>query len=370
MIRLAEPAIGEAQCEAVCRVLRSGRLVQGEVVQAFERALAEYAGSAYAAAVSSGTAALWVALRAVGVKPGDAVIAPAFTFPATVNVIELSGAHPVLVDVDPHTYCMDPDGVARAIRRYRGPGRLAAIMPVHEFGAPCQMDAIMDLSAAAGLVVVEDAACALGTTFGGQQVGTFGQAGCLSFHPRKALTTGEGGAVVSNDETVDHAIRMLRNHGLTPGPEAPYDLLTPGLNWRMTDFQAALGLSQLESFSATLRARESAACTYLQELADTSLILPRHVPGHAWQTFMVVLPEDQDRASLIARLRQHDIEAGIGAYAIHLLTYYAKRYHLRPDDFPVARMLHERGLALPLHAGLDGSQVRRVASAVTDALQH
>lgn len=369
MIRLASPGIGHFHCEEVCRILTSGQLVQGEAVKAFERALADYTGASYSVAVSSGTAALWVALRAADVGPGNAVIVPAFTFPATVNVVELSGALPVLVDVDPDTYCMNPEEVASAIRHFRGPSRLAAILPVHEFGAPCAMDHIMALAKEAGLAVIEDAACALGTTFRGRHVGTFGDAGCFSFHPRKAITTGEGGAVVTNEPDLYAAATLLRNHGLTPRADAPSDLLLPGLNWRMTEFQAVLGSSQLKSFSDTLRVRQNMAHFYLNELAQIpELQLPRPLPGHAWQAFVVVLPRHADRSSVIRHLRALGVESTIGAYGVHMLTYYRQRYGYQPDDFPVARTLHERSLALPLHPGLDELSLQRVVDALAQVL--
>lgn len=370
MIALARPSIEAADCEEVCRVLLGGQLVQARVVESFERALAAYTGAAHVAAVSSGTAALWVALRALGVGPGQAVIAPAFTFPATVNAIELLGARPVLVDVEPATYCMDPEQVARAVRRSRGPERLAAIVPVHEFGAPCAMDEILAAARDAGLAVVEDAACALGTTFRGRQVGTLGEAGCFSFHPRKAITTGEGGAVATQDPGTHERVAQLRNHGLTRHADGGFDVQMPGLNWRMTEFQAALGLAQLGRFDGLLQARARLARRYLERLRSIEgLGLPAPVEGHAWQTLMVVLPEGIPRNRVIARLRERGIETTIGAYGIHMLSYYRQRYGYRPADFPVAARLHERGLALPLHAALSEDEVDIVAGALAEVLR-
>jgi dTDP-4-amino-4,6-dideoxygalactose transaminase len=229
------------------------------------------------------------------------------------------------------------------------------------------MDDIMVLARDAGLVVIEDAACALGTTFAGRQVGTFGQAGCFSFHPRKAITTGEGGAVVTNDPEICEAVTLLRNHGLKRCADGAFDLVSPGLNWRMTEFQASLGLSQLKRFQVALGIRQRIASLYLEELRELhGLQLPAAVPGHAWQTFMVVLPQHVSRSVVTRELHNRGVEAGVGAYAVHLLSYYRERYRYDPDDFPVAKTLYSRGLALPLHDSLGEDDVRIVIRALRE----
>ena len=214
MIRLTEPGISQAELDAVSAVLKSGMLVQGKQVNAFEQAPESYIGAKHVAACSSGTAALHLSLTAMGVGRGDAVFAPAFTFPATVNAVEHLGARPVLVDVDPGTYCMTASGLKAALSAWRGPENPSSVIVVHEFGAPCEMDKIMAHADMAGLSVVEDAACALGTRYQGQHVGTFGKTGCFSWHPRKAITTGEGGAVATSDKALYRRLAMLRNHGI------------------------------------------------------------------------------------------------------------------------------------------------------------
>jgi len=370
MIRLTEPRFGEEEINAVTAVLKSGMLVQGKQVAAFEKALAEYMGAEFVVAVSSGTAALHLALAALGIGPGAAVLVPAFTFPATANVVELQGARPVLVDVDPATYCLTPLGLEQAIKAWKGPERLRAVIPVHEFGAPCDMEGIVAVARDAGIAVVEDAACALGTRYGGHHVGLFGEVGCFSWHPRKAITTGEGGAIVARTFTMYRRLTLLRNHGMERRDDGTTDFILPGFNYRMTEFQAVLGKVQLNRFDETLAIRKKLVDLYRQELAHIyNLRLPSEVPGHSWQTFMVVLPKGTERRQLISVLRNQKIETNLGAQALHMLSYYHKRYGFVPADYPVAAELFERGLALPLHPGLTEEDVGMVASALKGALK-
>ena len=209
MIRLIIPEIGDEEVQAVSAVLRSGYLVQGKHVEDFEHRVAAFVGVKHAVAVSSGTAALHVALAALDIGPGDDVLVPDFTFPATANVVALLGATPVLVDVDPATFNTTADLLRPAITP-----RTKAIMPVHLFGQPAEMQPILDLAAEHGLAVVEDAACALGALYHGRPCGSLGQLGCFSFHPRKVITTGEGGMIVTDDDALAERLRLLRNHGM------------------------------------------------------------------------------------------------------------------------------------------------------------
>ncbi len=232
MIRLAIPEIGETEVDAVAGVLRTGFLVQGEHVRIFEERMADFVGARHAVAVSSGTAALHLALLALGVGPGDEVVVPGFTHPATANVVELVGARAILVDVDLRTFNIDPAAVAEAI----GP-RTKAIMPVHLFGQPAEMGSLLRLAADRGLSVIEDAACALGSAYRGQRCGTFGTVAAFSFHPRKVITTGEGGILTTNDDGMAAHLRRLRNHGQEID-RGRGRFLEAGLNYRLTDFQA------------------------------------------------------------------------------------------------------------------------------------
>ncbi|MGQ0798265.1 MAG: DegT/DnrJ/EryC1/StrS family aminotransferase [Methanobacteriota archaeon] len=369
MIQLAQPQIGREECDEVSRVLRSGRLVQGTRVLRFERSIARFIRARWVAAVSSGTSALYVALGAMGIGPGDAVFVPAFTFPATFSVIELRGARPVLVDVDPTTYCMTAVGLRRAVEEFNGRERRRAVLPVHEFGCPCEMSDLVRVAGDMQLHIIEDAACAIGTTFRGRHVGTFGAFGCFSWHPRKGITTGEGGAIVSADSNLHARVAALRNHGLEEGDAGTSDLSAPSLNFRMTEFQAALGSIQLRRLPRWLQIRRALARLYLSRLRDLEdLRLPADVQGHSWQTFMAILPHGIPRIAVRKKLRAKGIEASFGAHAIHMLSYCRKRYGYRPSDFPVSAELYERGLAIPLLQGLSREDVLAVCSALTKSL--
>lgn len=369
MIRLTVPAIGDDEVDAVERVLRSGMLVHGAEGEAFEKELAAYLGCADVVTVSSGTAALHLALLALDVGPGDAVLVPDFTFPATANAVVAAGARPVFADVDPTTYNVTPATLRAAAVAFGGPGRLRAVVPVHEFGAPADMAGINALAAELGLAVVEDAACAFGTLAGDVHAGLAGDVGCFSFHPRKALTTGEGGALVAKDPGVLRRLRRLRNHGIEPSP-AGLRFVEAGLNYRLTDFQSALGRVQLAKFDGYLEARAELQRAYREALALLPIAFPADAPGHAWQTFMVVLADGVDRAGVIAGLRSRGVEANLGAQCLHALDAFRE---LLPADCArlagnTAERLYERGLALPLYPGLTQSDVAVVARALGETL--
>lgn len=369
MIRLTEPQISLQGIEAVGNVLRSGQLVQGKWVAKFEKALGSFMGVEHVVACSSGTAALHLSLLAIGIGRGDAVFVPAYTFPATANVVELVGARPILVDVDPETYCLTPAALAEAFNVWTGPEKPRAVIVVHEFGAPCDMGRIMEFSETAGLSVIEDAACAIGSRFEERHVGTFGLAGCFSWHPRKAITTGEGGAIVTSNLEFRRRLALFRNHGMERGPDGTIDFPVPGLNYRLTDFQAALGLTQLPQFPECLAARADLVAVYRQAFEDLPGVrVPKMVDGHAWQTFMVVLPNGENRNRVIVELRNRGIESNLGAHGLHMIEYYRRRYAYKKEDYPVATELFERGLALPLYHGLTVNQIKEITDALKDIL--
>jgi perosamine synthetase len=371
-IRLAAPDIDEADIAAVAAVLRSGQLVQGPQVAAFEARLAELTGAAHAVAVANCTAALHLTLLALGVGPGDRVAVPTYSWPATANVVVLAGAEPCFVDIDPVTFTMRPDALAAAAERA---GRLAAVLPVHAFGGMADMDGLAEVAAAIGAPLVEDAACALGATLHGRPAGRFGVAGCFSFHPRKAVTTGEGGAIVTDDGVVARVARTLRNHGLDPDASAP-TFIAAGYNLRMTDVQAALGLSQLAKFDRLLARRRRLAAAYDHVLADrpaaeAGVVGPGALAGagHVYQSYVVLLPAGAapQRATVIAELRARGIETTLGTYHMPLIPFFAARGH-RPGDFPVTDDVAARALSLPLSTAMDDGDPANVVAALVEVL--
>ena len=347
-IRLARPDVGDAELAAIAEVVRTGQLTMGGKVSEFEEAIARAVGTAHAAVVSSGTAALHLALLALEIGPGDEVIVPAYTFPATANVVELCGARAVLVDVDPDTFNVDVSAVAAAV----GPST-RAVMAVHLFGRPVEWEALQT-AVPQDVALVEDAAGALGATYRGTSCGALGVAGCLSFHPRKIVTTGEGGAVTTDEAALDAAVRRFSHHGW----ETLGNMPAPGFNYRLPDLLCAIGIPQLERLEELLAARERVAGWYTERL-EHHVLTPSAAEGdrHGWQAYVVQL-ERRDEA--LSALRDAGIEAQIGTWALHRLEPYRAQGH-----FPGADRAFERALALPFAATTTEAEVERVAFVLT-----
>ena len=368
MIRLARPDIGEGEVSAAAEALRSGQLVQGPQVARFEAALCARLGAPCAAAVSNGTAALHVALLALGVGRGDRVAVATYSWPATANVIALCGAIPVFVDIEPVTCGMDPARLEDALARH---GDFRAVMPVHAFGAMAPMRAIRDICARHRVPIVEDAACALGSTLDGIPAGRWGRLGCFSFHPRKAATTGEGGAVVTDDPALLRRLRTLRNHGIDPDA-VEADFVEPGFNYRLSEVQAAVGIVQLERLDAFIEGRRRLAAAYDRELAALPVEVPRSLAAeaHVYQSYVVLLPPDvaARRTALMQAMRAAGVETQIGTHHIPLLTYYRRALGGKPGDHPVSEAVAARALALPMHSSLTADDVSVVVDALRRAL--
>jgi perosamine synthetase len=347
-IRLARPDVGDAELAAVEEVVRSGQLTMGPAVTAFEAAVTAAVGTAHAAAVSSGTAALHLALLALGIGPGDEVVVPAYTFPATANTVELCGARAVLVDVDPDTFVLDPAAVAAAVTP-----RTRAVMAVHLFGRPVAWEELQS-AVSQDVVLVEDAAGALGARYRGTPCGALGVAGCLSFHPRKIVTTGEGGAVTTDEAELDAAVRRLRHHGWAELGDLP----APGFNYRLPDLLCAIGIPQLGRLEELLTARERVAAWYAERL-EHFVLTPSAEEGdrHGWQAYVVQLDR---RDEALEALSAAGIEAQIGTWALHRLAPYRDQ-----GPFPGADRAFERALALPFATTTTEDEVDRVASILT-----
>lgn len=367
MIRLSKPDIRDEDIARAVEVLRSGMLVQGENVVAFERKLAAFSDLPHAVVVSSGTAALHLALKALGIGPGDTVIVPAFTFPATANVVEAVGAETALCDVDEMTYVITPEALAQRIAALSGK-RLKAVMVVHEFGFPARIAEMAKICRQHGLLLIEDAACALGTVADGKHPGFYGDAACFSFHPRKAITTGEGGAVLTRNKDLADRVTSLRNHGIVYGA-AGMDFQSAGLNYRLTDFQAALVLGQFERFGDELTRRRELAAVYHRDLeAVKRITLPMIPEGHSLQSFMVVLDATLCRKTLIAALLDRGIQTNLGAQALNCMTYFQRKYGVGEDACPMASRLYRSGLVLPLYGALSASDIQLISSSIQEVL--
>jgi len=369
LIRLAEPDIDDADLRAVEEVLRSGWLVQGPRVAAFEAAMAARTGAPHAVAVANGTAALHLALLALEIGPGDAVAVATYSWPATANVIALVGATPRFVDIDPVTWAMDP---ARLDEVLGSSARVRAILPVHPFGAMAPMPALLQVAERHGVPVVEDAACAVGAVLGGRAAGCWGKLGCFSFHPRKTVTTGEGGMVTTADPALAKRLRILRNHGQDPDAPAP-DFVAPGFNLRLTEFQAALGTTQLAKLDRLLARRREVASWYGAALHGTGLVVQGapEPSAHSWQAYVALLPTPlaPRRAEIIAALKGRGVEAQIGTYHQPLIRWARESGDFGPGDFPVTDDVAARALALPMHASLTREDVARVAEQLTHGLR-
>ena len=379
-IPFARPDIGEAEIEAVARTLRSGWVTTGPETKAFESEFAAYlGGGVQAIAVNSATAGLHLALEAIGIGPGDEVIAPTLTFTATVEVARYLGADAKLVDVDPVTLNIDPACIEAAITP-----RTRAILPVHYGGLACDMAAIFDIARRHGLQVVEDAAHALPTTSQGTLVGQLPSAAAVfSFYANKTMTTGEGGMVVTRNERLAQRMRVMRLHGISRDafdrfssrtPAWYYEIVAPGFKYNLTDTAAALGRVQLQRLPAFLARRRQLAARYLAELRDLPLVLPADAPAgetHAWHLFVLRVADAArvTRDEVIQRLSDAGIGTSVHYVPLHRQPYWRDRYGLTPEQFPVAEAAYQRMFSIPLFTAMSDDEQARVIGALRAALR-
>jgi perosamine synthetase len=364
-LRLADPRLGPEAVRAVERVLSSGHLTLGPRVAEFEQVVAGYVGVPYAVAVSSGTAALQIAISALGVGAGDEVIVPDFTHPATGNAVLACGADLRLVDVRRDTFAIDVDAVDRAWT-----SRTKMIIAVDPFGLPADYGALEVFAREYGVALLADAACSLGGKVGSRRAGAMGDAACFSFHPRKILTTGEGGMVLTSSAAAAQRLRRLRNHGAEVTTGRPR-FVEPGLNVRMGDIPAALGNVQMRRLDDVLAKRAHLAARLLAGLEHVEPVAPQAVPPTvttSWQAFVARLDPRIDRDDVISRLAGVGVESTIGTYALHREPAFA-HFVRSGDRLEVSAQLADTSLALPLHPGLTDDDVDRILAELERALR-
>lgn len=364
---VAEPEIGEEELRNVIEAVKSGWISsRGEFIQRFEESFARYIGAKHGIAVSSGTAALHLALAALGIGPGDEVIVPDLTFAATINAVLYVGAKPVIVDVNPDYWCMDPDEVRRAITP-----RTKAIIPVHLYGHPCDMDPIVEVAEKHGLYIVEDAAEAHGAEYKGKRVGSFGDISCFSFYGNKIITTGEGGMCLTNSSELAKKIRILRDHGMDPAKRYWHNMV--GFNYRMTNLQAAIGLAQLSKIDRFIEKKRRIAKIYEEELSSIHGITPHPEMPWAKCVFWLysILVDSRrlgiTRDRIAEELGREGIETRSFFYPLHEMPIY-QRY--ATSHYYVSSDLSRRGLNLPSSVKLGEEDVIYISQRIKSVIRN
>ena len=357
IIPISLPVTGQEEWEALKEPLMSGWLTSGPKVREFEQLFAERHGVKHALAVTSATTALHLALVALDIKEGDEVIVPAFTWVSTANVVLYCGAKVVFVDIDPFTFNINPEDLSKRIT-----SKTKAIIPVHLFGLCADMDKIKEI--AGNIPLIEDGACAAGASYKGTPAGGLGTIGCFSFHPRKSVTTGEGGMITTNDDELAEIMGMLRNHGASISEEQrhhgakPYmlpDFNALGYNYRMTDLQGAVGVVQIKKLDQFINEREKWANFYTKELDSIPwLRTPKHGADykHGWQSFVTFVDEFKSPASrneIMELLQQQGISTRPGTHAVHMLNFYKEKFNIQSSDYPGAKAANNYSMSIPLH---------------------
>lgn len=365
-MNIAEPYFDEDEIRLVEEALNSKWVTQGPKTAEFERLFASRHQLQHALATTSCTAALHLSTLALQLQPGDEVVVPAFTWVTSAHSAEYVGAKAVFADVDLSTFNLDPAAIEAAITP-----RTRAIVVVHLFGKAAPMDEIMAIARRHNLAVIEDAACAVGTTYKGRPIGAIGDLGCFSFHPRKVITTGEGGMVTTNRKDLADRVKCLRNHGATgpafgADPSKPYTMSTfdmLGFNLRMSDIQAAVGVAQMAKLDRLLAERRRLALRYSELLAGIGeIILPTDDPGHTYQSYVIRLAANdrEKRNAIMERLAELKIQTRPGTHAVHRLGYYVNKYGLKPEQFPHACWAEDTTITLPIFPGMTDDQQKFV----------
>lgn len=372
MIQIAQPYFDDEELQLVQEPILSKWVTQGKFVKEFENIFAKKHKVKYAVAVSNCTTALHLSLLALGVGPGDEVIVPSFSWIATANAVLYCGGTPVLVDIDLDTFNIDPKKIASKINK-----KTRAIIAVHLFGLCADIDAIKKV--APGIPIIEDGACAAGSKYKGKFAGSLGKAGCFSFHPRKTITTGEGGMVTTNSKKIARMVNILRNHGAVLAEEVRHSSRKPyllsdfnelGYNYRMTDLQGALGVAQIKKLDKLIAERKKWARFYMKQLiAIPWLKTPQELGGfdHSWQAFVCLIGEKTSpltRDEFAQYLWDKGISTRPGTHAIHTIGFYKKKYGFKNKDFPNSFNAHKNSIALPLHNNMSKADFNYIIEAI------
>lgn len=391
-IPITKPYIGECEKEAVVKVLESGWLVQGRYVAEFEKLFAEYTGGRFAKALSNCTTALHISLEAMGIGRRDKVIVPSFTYVASANAVEYTGAEVVFCDINLRTFNIDENKIEDLIKE---DSSIKAVMPVNLFGLCANLPQIVDISNKYGLRIIEDSACGFDSWINGKHSGTFGDCGCFSFHPRKAVTTGEGGMIITGDAALNKKVSILRDHGAeksdserdrTGGGSLLPDFNVRGYNYRMTDIQGAIGVCQMKKAKDIISGRRKIVNLYDENLKNVNEVITPCVPGgyvHGYQSYVIIFRGQEDlsdltkkkidglnvkRNILMKKLESRGIATRQGTHAVHTLGYYKNKYNLKDEDFLASYAADRLSIALPLYAGMTGSEFNYAIETIKSCL--
>ena len=374
-IPLSDIDLDDEEIEAVTKVLKSKWLSMGPVTQKFEKEFADYLGVKHAFGVSSGTAALHIALKALGIEEGDEVIVPSLTFVATANSVLYCGAKPIFADITSlNNFNISPDDILEKITN-----KTKAITVVHYGGYPCDMDAIMEIAKAHNLKVIEDAAHAPGAEYKGKKCGTIGDVGCFSFFANKNLVTGEGGMIVTNDDALAEKIRIMRSHGMTTltwdrhkGHAHSYDVVDMGFNYRINEIASAIGLVQLKRLDGNNEKRREIVEEYkkrLEKISGISVPFKNYKEKPSYHIFPILLAEDISRNEFIDKLKEKGIQTSIHYPPIHLFTYYRKKFGFEQGMLPKTEFVGEHEVTLPLYPGKNVENVEYIINCIEEALK-
>ncbi len=391
-IPITKTIFGKEEAEAIVKPLETGWVVQGPNVAKFQEMFSEFTGAKYAHATTSCTTALHLGLEAMGVGKGDKVIVPSFTYVASANAVEYTGAEVVFCDIDLRTFNIDETKLEELIK---SDSSIKAIMPVHLFGLCANMPYIMELSQKYDLKIIEDSACGFDGWIGDKHSGTFGDVGCFSFHPRKSICTGEGGMLITDNEAISNRVSQLKDHGASKsdlerhkekGGSLLPDFTMRGYNYRMTDIQGALGVCQMDKKEEIMHGRREVASKYDKALKDIEELMTPYAPSnykHGYQSYVCLFTDGEDISSLtkeqidkinvkrnifMERLEEKNIATRQGTHAVHTLGYYKDKNGFKDEDFLMSYAADRLSIALPLYAGMSNEEFEYIISNIKEAL--